>query len=81
MNEQDFKRIEMQWKSDVDLKLDRLVRFADAYEAYLKLCMEREQQMKDLRRAVIEKTIIGLAWATIIFLGAAAWHYVRAMVK
>lgn len=81
MQDAEFKRIEAQWKSDVDLKLDRLVTFANDYEAYLKLCMERESERKKLRTAVIEKTVIGLAWALVVFLGLSSWHYVRAVMR
>lgn len=76
-----LRQIEGRWKSDVDLKLDRLVRFADAYEGYLKLCLERETERKAMRRAIIEKTLIGLVWAAVVFVGVSTWHSLRAALK
>jgi len=72
---QELRQIEASWKSDVDKKLDRLVKFANAYEMYLKLCLERELDKKILRQAVIQKTTIGLVWLLLGILGMALWNY------
>ena len=78
---QRLREIEGRWKSDVDAKLDRLCRFADRYQAYLELCIDNESERKKLRHAVMEKTLIGLAWGGVVFIGLAIWHYVRAALK
>ena len=44
MDAEEIRRIEAVWKSDVDLKLDRLVRFADTYEHYLEAVTLREKK-------------------------------------
>ena len=69
--------IEAAWKSDVDLKLDRLIRFADTHEPMMKVIIERELSRKKLRDAVIEKTLAGLVWAGIVFLAMAVWHWLK----
>lgn len=68
-----IKEIEVRWKSDVDSKLDRVIRFIDANEALMKMLTEREIDRRALRRAVIEKTLAGLIWGGIVGLGALAW--------
>lgn len=78
---EDFKKVENRWKSDVDLKLDRLVRFADTYEDYLRMCLEREITRKKLRDAFIEKSLIGAGWAILAFIGFAVKDYVVAQLK
>ena len=78
---QRLREIEGRWKSDVDLKLDRLVKFADRYQAYLELCIDREADAKKMRHAVMEKTLIGLAWGGVVFVGVAIWQYVRAALR
>jgi len=72
---EEIRHIEATWKSDVDKKLDRLIKFADAYEMYLKLCLERELDKKILRQAVIQKTTVGLIWLLLGITGMALWNY------
>jgi len=72
---------EHRWKVDVDKRLDRLCSFADDYEEYLKLCLLREKRKSKLQEAVIEKTIGGLVWSGLIFLGLAIWQYMREHLK
>lgn len=69
----EIRRLEAQWKSDVDLRLDKLVAFADEYEALLRMLIERERQREKLRQAVIEKTLTGLILAGIVGLLSLAW--------
>lgn len=71
-------RLKHRWYSDVDLKLDRLVRFADAYEPFLKLQLERERQRVQMRHAIIEKTLGALIWSAVIGLVALAWSGTKA---
>lgn len=68
-----IKEIEAKWKSDVDRKLDRVVRFIDANEAFVHMLIEREKYRRAIRKAVIEKTLAGLVWAAIVGLGTLAW--------
>ena len=44
MDAEEIRRIETRWKSDVDLKLDRLIAFLDKYERYLESATERERR-------------------------------------
>ena len=75
MTPEEIRHIEATWKSDVDKKLDRLIKFADAYEMYLKLCLERELDKKILRQAVIQKTTVGLIWLLLGITAMALWNY------
>lgn len=70
----DMIRIETAWKSDMDLKVDKLVAFSNKYEALLDMLIEREQARKKIRRAVIEKTLSGLIWFAIVGLFTLAWN-------
>lgn len=74
---EEYRRIESRWKSDVDIKLDRLVTFADKYETLLDALFKRELRWARFQDAVIEKTLTGLIWSGIIFLGLASWHYFK----
>lgn len=43
--------------------------------AYHLIIIEREKQRIKLRQAIIEKTLSGLIWMAIVFLGASVWKY------
>lgn len=77
LSEEELRRIEGRWKSDVDLKLDRLVRFADKYETLMQMLLDREKRRKDLWDAVIQKTTAGLLWAGVLFIANALWTYIK----
>lgn len=68
-----LKEIETRWKSDVDKKLDYVVKFIDEYGPMVKMLMEREIDRRALRKAIIEKTLAGLVWGAIVSIGALIW--------
>ena len=70
---EELKRIETRWKSDVDVKLDNLVAFAEKYGQFLDMLIERERQRERLRSAIIEKTLSGLILAAVVGLLSLAW--------
>lgn len=74
---EEMKHIDARWKSDMDKKVDRLLRFANTYEEYLKLCLERELDSKKIRRAVIEKSLAGAIWVMASVVAIALWNYAR----
>lgn len=51
------------------------------HHEFLKLLIEREKELKSLRKAIIEKTIVGLVWAFLVFLATASWTYVKGFLK
>lgn len=61
---EEIRRLETRWKSDVDLKLDRLVRFADKYEGYLEALTAREKRREEfydrLKEHVVKWGVIGV---------------------
>ena len=84
MTEEEIKRIDASWKSDVDKKLDRVISIAErfslfqsSYEEYLKSALEREMNSKKWRRAVMEKTTVGFVWAAIGFFAVSSWEYIQ----
>ena len=68
-----IRQIELRWKSDVDSKLDRVVRFIDKNEALLNMLTEREAYRAAVRKAVIEKTLTALVWAAIVTVVSLTW--------
>ena len=81
MQEDEMRRIETRWKSDMDAKVDRLCHFADTYEAYLKLCLKREVDKDHLRQAIIEKLVDRGLWAGLVVLALAMWQYAKEHLK
>lgn len=77
LTQERIKDIETRWKSDVDFKLDRLVAFANAYEPFLVEATQTLKERSAIRRAVIEKSLVGLIWAGLAFLATATWNYVK----
>lgn len=47
---------------------------------WVELAIQREAQSIRLRQAVIEKTLAGLVWMSVVGVGMAVWEYVRAHV-
>lgn len=77
MTDEEIRKTESRWKSDMDKKMDRMCEFADKYEDYLALCLEREQSRKKLRDALIEKTLGALILSGVAVAGIAAWNYLK----
>lgn len=48
---------------------------------FVNMLMEREADRKALRKAIIEKTIIGAIWALAIYVGLAVIHELRDVVR
>lgn len=71
--EDQLRRIEAQWKSDIEMKVDALVSFAEEYRAFLKVLIERERNRQAFQRAVIEHTLKSLILAGFVAVGALIW--------
>lgn len=52
----------------------------DGHRRYHELLIEHEQQRIHLRQAIIEKTLSGLIWMGLVFVGTSVWKYVITMV-
>lgn len=76
-----LRQIESRWKSDVDLKLDKMLRFAEKYEGYLILCLKREQERDELRQALTKNLLGSVILAGMAMLGIAAWQYIKEHLK
>ena len=50
------------------------------YQEFLDMLIEREKARARIRQAVIEKSLAGLIWAVIAFVGTAAWQWVQARI-
>ena len=77
LTDEEIRRIETRWKSDVDSKLDALIRaereHADKYGAFLDMLIKREADRAAMRKAVMEKTLSGLIWMAVVGLVSLAW--------
>lgn len=70
------------WREDMEK------RFADAFPGgdhvghcrYHRLMIEDIEARRKLRQAVMEKSVAGLVWAGLVFLGLAAWTYFKNLV-
>lgn len=71
------------WKAEVDrrlLELESAMKQAfpggDAagHRRYHEELIEQNRIRKDLVKAIREKTVAGLVWAVIVWIGAAAWN-------
>lgn len=78
-----FRDVEFKdWREDMER------RFAEAFPGgdhvghcrYHSIMIESIEERRRLRRAVMEKTIAGLVWGVLVFLGLAAWHYVKSQI-
>lgn len=76
------------WKSDMDLKVselvvkvDRLIRFLDSYEDGLRMVIAQEASRAALRKAVIEKSITALIWASLAGMGVLIWNGVTTALR
>lgn len=83
-NAEELKRLDNRWKSDVDLKLDALIRAEEdwrkKYSAFIDILIQREADRAALRKAVIEKTLSGLIWMAVVGLVSLAWSGGRAEI-
>lgn len=43
------------------------------HHKFIQLVIEREEDKKKLRRAIIEKTLTSLIWSLIVFIAMAIW--------
>lgn len=73
----EIRRIEARWKSDVDSKLDALIRSEkeqrEKYSAFLDMLIERERNRAAIRKAIIEKGVVALSIYFLGLLGAFMW--------
>lgn len=49
-------------------------------QEWVRKAIEAESRKIRFRDAVIEKSLAGLVWAALLFLGAAVWSYVRTLL-
>jgi hypothetical protein len=63
-------------RRDVKCIVDTWHDFHGTYGEHLRQSVEREEELAKLRRAVIEKTVVGAVWACLVFLAVSAYHQV-----
>ena len=51
------------------------------YGAFLDLLLERESSRKKVNAAIVEKSLGGLIWGAIVFIGVASWEWMRNHVR
>jgi len=77
ISDDELRRQDGRWKSDVDLKLDKLLTFSQTYGQLLSLLLAREQSRKKFKDAVIEKSMTGLIWAGLVVVGTALVDWLK----
>ena len=70
---------------ELEKKLDCLYREVKAFERRwidtLSAAKESKRVSKEIRHAILEKTLIGMAWSALLLLGYALWDYIRGHLK
>jgi hypothetical protein len=61
--------------------LNCIRRAIERYEPYLKDQIEARRRKDGLRRAVIEKSLVGAVWAVILFVGYSIWEYLKRQLR
>lgn len=66
----EFKRSELRWRSDIECDVKELVRLerarSDKYDKFIDMLIEREGERKELRKAIMHKTLSGLMWIGVL---------------
>lgn len=71
---QSLLRGQISMQRDIKCIVDTWAEFKGMYGEYLKLALERERDRAALRKAIIEKTILGAVIAVVIFIANATWE-------
>lgn len=50
------------------------------HSRYHTLMIEQFEERRKMRRAIQEKTIAGLVWGFLVFVGLAAWAYIKSQI-
>ena len=66
LSDEEIRRIDATWKSDVEKKIDRMVAFMDKTERFIDVLIEREKSKQTVRRAIIDKSLTALIWGVIV---------------
>lgn len=65
----------------IDCIMSELKTFRLQYEDMLKEMKIAKLRAEQIRIAVLEKSVAGLIWAVIVFLGLAAWNYIKGSMR
>lgn len=66
VDDAEIRRIEARWKSDVDLKLDKMLARSEKYDQFLDMLMRRESSREALRQVMIQKGVGATVWAIVL---------------
>lgn len=61
--------------------LNCIRRAIERYEPYLKDQLEARRRKDGLRRAVIEKSLVGTVWAVLLFTAYSSWEYLKRQLR
>lgn len=78
---EEIKRIDRSWKSDMDYKVDRLVRFADTHEPFLNVLLEREKARAKFWQDLSAHVAKVGAWSVISALFYAAFLGLKQLIR
>jgi hypothetical protein len=82
MNDERFESLERrmdaveQWQRDAVPNAD-----PHGHRRYHELMIEDISARKALRKTIVEKSVAGLVWGTLVFIAVASWNYIKALVR
>ena len=73
---------------DITVKVDHIAGRVDAmhetqqkFLPLLKDITESRKSSRTLHRGIIEKSVVGMVWGAIVFVGLSAWHYIKVLLE
>jgi len=80
----DTQNAAIEKQNDVhDIFIKKIDAIYDTQLEYLPLLKDITNSRKDshtLHRGIVEKSIVGIVWGAIVFVGLSAWHYVKLLL-
>jgi len=64
-------------RKDVRCIVNTWGEFQSTYGEYLKIALRREKDRAELRKAIIEKTLVAAIFALFVFVATASWHEIQ----
>lgn len=81
ISDDEIKRIDARWKSDVDTKLDKMLARSEKYDQFLDMLMKREESREALRQIFIQKGVGAVVWSVVLGTCTLIWVGITHEVK
>jgi len=82
INDERLDSLEL-WRDDVEKRWAKAFPGGDheGHRRYHEVMIEELHEKRQLRKAIMEKTVAGLVWAILVGVALACWNYLKAAVK